>query len=138
MDAVTAARLVTILLAPSAVAAGVLWLPRAVRAVHGRLIGHERAAPTGPPLERTAADLRRLLAEHDRVRRSADVAVRAARLRALEGALTDCAVDAARALGVDLPPRTGRAPLGPEQLRAALGRLADAGMVLPPAERFGR
>lgn len=139
MDAATAARLLTILLAPSAAAAAVLWLPRAVRALRASVSGpRERLAPSGPPLERTAADLRRLLAEHERVRRSADVAVRAARLRALEGAVTDCAVDAARALGVELLPRPDRAPLPSAQLRVVLGQLADAGMVLPHHERFGR
>ena len=139
MDAGTAARLITILLAPTAVAGAVLWAPRVVRAALTALAGNDRApSPAGPPLERTAADLRRLLAEHEQVRRADGVAVRAARLRALEGALTDCAVDAARALELDVPARPDRAALPREQLRLLLERLAASGVVLPGHERFGR
>lgn len=139
MDVGNAARLVTILLAPTAVAGAVLWLPRVVRALHRRVSRPEdRMHPAGPPLERTAADLRRLLAEHEAVRRSPVVAVRATHLAALEGAITDCALDAARAVELEVPARTGRAPLPREQLRLLLQDLADAGLVLPAPERFGR
>jgi hypothetical protein len=138
VDAGTAARLITILLAPTAVAGAVLWAPRVVRAAYAALAGDRAPAPAGPPLERTAADLRRLLAEHEQVRRADGLAVRAARLRALEGALTDCAVEAARALELEVPARSDRAALPREQLRVLLERLAASGVVLPGHERFGR
>ena len=95
-------------------------------------------APPGPPLERIAADLRRLLAEHAAVRSSPAVAVRAGHLAALEGAITDCALDAARALELPAPARPGREPLPRAQLRRLLEDLAAQGMVLPEPERFGR
>lgn len=63
--------------------------------------------------------------------------MRAARLLAVRGAITDCAVDAARAVGV-LPPRAGRAPLPVPDLARLLRSLADAGLVLPRHEQFGR
>ncbi|MCW2614864.1 MAG: hypothetical protein JWN08_1858 [Frankiales bacterium] len=137
MDAVAVTRLLAIALVPSAVAAAVVWLPRAVRAWCTALAGPD-VVVVGPPLERLAADLRRLLAEHAAVRHSPDVAVRAARLTVLEGALTDCALDAARALDLRAPDRAGRAPLTRAQLRLLLDRLAEAGLVLPQRDRFGR
>ena len=139
MDAGTVAKLLAILLAPTAVVSAVLYVPRAVRAVlraHRR--GQDQLTPVGPPLERSAVTLRRLLAEHEAVRTSRGIAVRATHLAALEGALTDVALDAARALELELPERHGRAPLPREQLRRLLGELAAAGLVLPGHERFGR
>ena len=139
MDVGRAAELLAILIAPTAVAGAVLWLPRVVRVLHRRLSRPaDRLRPAGPPLERTAAVLRRLVAEHEAVRRSPLVAVRANHLTALEGAITDCALDAARAVELEVPPRTSRAPLPREQLRLLLQDLADAGLVLPAPERFGR
>lgn len=139
MDPGTVVKLLTILLAPTAVATVVLWTPRLVRALlHGLRRPEHDLVPVGPPVERSAASLRRLLAEHEAVRSSRDVAVRASRLAALEGALTDVALEAARALQLDVPERRGRAPLPREQLRRLLAELADAGLVLPAHERFGR
>jgi hypothetical protein len=88
--------------------------------------------PDGPPIERLAADLRRLLWNHDRLTRSADVAMCAGRLRALEGAITICAMQAARSLEVAHPDQatTGELVLRP-QLRLLLRSLAAAGLVLP-------
>ena len=139
MDVATVAKLLAIVLTPTAVAGAVLWLPRAVRALRAlqRRPEHD-LHPTGPPLERTAADLRRLMAEHEAVRRSPDVAVRARHLQALEGAITDCALDAVRAVGLEEPARAGRDPLPRDELRRLLGELAGAGLVLPAHERFGR
>jgi len=137
MDATTAARLVALLIAPSAVAGAVLGAVRCARAV-GTWRRRTTPMPAGPPLEQTAVALRRLLSEHERVRRSPDVAVRAARLRSLDGAITDCALDAARALGVPAPAHSGRQPLPREALRQLLADLAGAGLLLPGAEHFGR
>lgn len=139
MDVGTVAKLLAILLAPTAVASAVLYLPRVVRAAL-RLLRPRRddVAPVGPPLERSAATLRRLLAEHESVRNRRDIAVRGTHLSALEGALTDVALDAARALEIEMPERRGRAALPRDQLRQLLGDLAAEGLVLPGHERFGR
>ncbi len=83
----------TIIMAFPALAFGAaVHLPRAVRALYR--MAQERAErqqprPGGPPIEQLAADLRRLLHQHDAVRRSPDVVMRAHRLWALEGALAD-------------------------------------------------
>ncbi|CAN5223792.1 hypothetical protein BH24ACT10_BH24ACT10_17310 [soil metagenome] len=138
MDATTTARLVAVLIAPSAVAGAVLGAVRCARAVGTWRRRRTPAAPAGPPLEQTAVALRRLLAEHERVRRSQDVAVRAARLRSLDGAITDCALDAARALEVAAPAHSGREPLPREALRQLLADLTGAGLLLPGAQHFGR
>lgn len=131
--------LLTIALGPTAVAFGVLWLPRAVRALSRRLRrGPDELRPVGPPLEQIAADLRRLIAQHEVVLRSTGMAVRGRRLAALEGSISDCALDAARAVGLPAPPRSGRDPLSREQLRVLLGDLARSGLLLPSHERFGR
>ena len=108
-------------------------LPRLLRRCRDLLRRRRRQAegPVGPPLERTAADLRRLLAEHRAVRASAAVAVRGAHLRALEAAIGDAALDAARAVGVPAPEHPGREPLSAAELRDLLAALAAAGLVLP-------
>ena len=133
----TTGRILAILLTPSLVAGTVLWAPRLLRALLKRVRGPVELV-AGPPLERTAADLRRLLAEHEQIKRSPQLAGRSRRLAALEGALTDCALDAARALELPAPARAGRAPLPREDLRRLLGELARSGVLLPQHERFGR
>jgi hypothetical protein len=88
-------------------------------------------APMGLPIERLAADLRRLLRLHDELTRSAHIAIRAHRLWAVEAAIGVRAVEAAQAL--DVPHREP----GPDETlsRTELGRLlhalVDAGLVLP-------
>jgi hypothetical protein len=130
----TAGTLLVIALTPTAVAGAVLGARRAVAVLADRRRS-ARASPAGPPLERVAADLRRLLAERRVVRASPDLAVRARRLQALECAVTDCALEAARALDVPAPDRPGRQPLPRAQLNALLSALAEAGLVLPPEDR---
>ena len=66
------------------------------------------AQPIGPPIEQLAADLRRLLQRHDDLKRSTAVAMRAQKLRATEAAITDCAIDAARALDLPCPEEPGQ------------------------------
>jgi len=131
--------LVAIMLAPTLAVGMIFWLPRLVhraRVLAQHLTGAD--AVVGPPLERISADLRRLTAEHAALRSSTSVALRAHRLVALEGALTDRALDAARALDVPAPKQPGRDPLPVSELRALLLALVDAGLVLPDAERFSR
>lgn len=93
--------------------------------------------PGGPPLEQVAADLRRLLAEHEQLWGASDVVTRGGRLLVLEVALTDCALDAARALGLEAVLRADGAPLPRARLRSLLLELCACGMVLP-VERFAR
>jgi hypothetical protein len=131
--------LLTIAFGPTAVAVVVLYLPRALRALSRRLRrGPDDLRPVGPPLEQIATDLRRLMAQHEVVLHAPGMAVRGRRLAALEGSISDCALDAARALELPLPPRSGREALSREQLRRLLGELAASGMLLPSHEHFGR
>ena len=88
--------------------------------------------PLGPPIERLAADLRRLLRLHDSLTHSAHVAMRAHRLWAVEAAIGVRAVEAAQALGVPHPPERRRpGDLTRGELALLLHALADAGLVLP-------
>ena len=131
-----ALHLTALALGPTLAVGSVVWLPRLGRWVRGE-VRRRRAAraglrPVGPPLEAVAADLRRLLRERQALRVSPDVAVRGARVRALDLAVTDCAVLAARALSVPVPERDGRGALPPPALERLLAALAAAGLVLPP------
>jgi hypothetical protein len=128
------AGIVVLLVSPALLIAAAVTGARAVRR---RLVDQRddgTLQPDGPPIEKLAADLRRLLWQHDRVARSADVAMHAWRLRALEGAITICARQAARSLDVPDPeqPIPGGFVQKP-QLRRTLRALAAAGLVLPPA-----
>jgi len=134
-----AIELVVVMLAPTLTVGMIFWVPRLVhrlRVLHQQVTAAH--ATVGPPLEQISADLRRLTAEHSAVRSSASVALGARRLVALEGALTDRALDAARALDVPAPRTCGRDPLPAPELRTLLMALVDAGLVLPDAERFHR
>ena len=133
----TAVTLLWIALTPTAVAGAAVLVPRAVRALRRRL-SPQPTLPAGPPLERVAADLRRLLAEHGRVARSPQLPARGRRLVALEGALTDRALDAARALELEAPVRPPGGTLPVPALRALLVELSRCGLVLPDVEHFGR
>ena len=133
----TVVTLLWIALTPAAVAGAAVLVPRAVRAVRRRMRA-QPPVPAGPPLELIAADLRRLLAEHRRIVRSPQLPARGRRLVALEAALTDRALDAARALELELPERPSGGALPLPALRALLDDLARSGVVLPDVERFGR
>jgi hypothetical protein len=133
----TLTTLLWIAFTPTAVAGAAVLVPRAVRALRRRLTSPPRL-PAGPPLEQVAADLRRLLAEHRRVARSPQLPARGRRLLALQAALTDRALDAARSLELDVPDRSAAGPLPVATLRALLLDLARSGVVLPDVERFGR
>jgi hypothetical protein len=133
----TVLTLLWIALTPTAVAAAAVLLPRMVRAVRRRLVSSP-PLPAGPPLEQVAADLRRLLAEHRKVVRSPQLPARGRRFAALEAALTDRALDAARALQLEVPVRPVGAPLPLPALQSLLRDLARSGVVLPDVEQFGR
>jgi hypothetical protein len=87
--------------------------------------------PTNPPIECIAADLRRLLRQHDIVLRSADMVMAARHLWALETAITHRAAQAARALEVPHPSPPEHRGLDRPQLRLLLRALAHQGLVIP-------
>ena len=134
MQLAKATEIAALMLSPTLVIGAALYLPRCIRAV----LRHVHSTPTAtrPPIEELAADLRRLLRRHEALLRSETGAARAVHLRALEGAITDCATEAASALGLPCPARPAHAPLATPELRRLLRSLADAGLVLPPAIRL--
>jgi hypothetical protein len=92
--------------------------------------------PVGAPIEQLAADLRRLLREHDRLTWSKAEWQRAHHLRACELALHDRAEEAATALG--LPAYEGTAGgWSTADLGRRLRQLAEAGLVLPENAGLG-
>jgi hypothetical protein len=150
--AVKAGEIVLLMLAPSLLIGTIVYAPRIILAVWRRIAdrrARNNPQPTSPPIEQLAADLRRLLWRHDTVSRSTDelrrrempgdtdtpiiFAMRARRMWALEGAITDCATKAARALDVSQPAVPACGVLEKPNLRRLLRDLADAGLVLPSA-----
>jgi DNA-binding transcriptional ArsR family regulator len=128
------AGIVAMLLAPVLSIAAVLYAARVGRAIRSRLADRRDSRTpwtANPPIEKLAADLRRLLWNHDMVMRSIDVARSTWRLRVIEGAITICATQAARALEVPYPDPPPDGGLHQPQLRRLLRALADAGLVLP-------
>src|SRR5437773_11911349 len=135
MDVVKVGQVGFIMIVPALAFGAAVHLPRLAAALVRRMREHEARRyphPSGPPVERLAVDLRRLVREYDAVRRSPGMAMRAHHLQALEGAITDCAMQAARALGVPAPERPVHGALDRPELRRLLCALADAGLVLPP------
>ncbi|GIM75589.1 hypothetical protein Aco04nite_46110 [Winogradskya consettensis] len=126
-------KLALITAAPTLIGATVVYAPK-VFAVLSRVWAEkapQQPQPIGPPIERLATDLRRLLRLHDDLTRSAHMAMCAHRLWSVEAAIAVRATEAARALGVahQEPPPPGN--LTRAELIALLHSLADAGMVLP-------
>ncbi len=136
MNVAEAGQFVVVMLAPTLLVGAGLLVPRVYRSAR-RLVKQRRVeeilAPQHPPIEHLAADLRRLLQRHDALKQSTDVAMRVRHLQALESAISDCATEAAQALGVPYPERHERSPLPIPELRRLLRALADAGLVLVPA-----
>jgi hypothetical protein len=87
--------------------------------------------PTNPPIETIAADLRRLLWQHDAVTRSGDMLGGARRVWSLEAAITRRATQAARALEVPHPSLPEHRGLDRSELRMLVRALAAEGLVLP-------
>jgi hypothetical protein len=133
---IKAGQIALLMLAPTLLFGAACYGPRGVRAVR-RLVDNRRfrtnPQPSYPPIEQIAADLRRLLWQHDMFARSNDIPMRARHLWALEAAITDRATQAARALEVPHPDRPAQAGFNKPQLRRLLRALAAEGLVLPPA-----
>jgi len=136
---VRAGQIVLLLLSPALLFGAASVAPRGVRAAQ-RLVDNRRAErqpqPGGPPIEQIAADLRRMLWEHDQLTRSDKMAARARRLWALEAAIADRATEASRALGLDHPDRPAHGRFDPLRLRIMLRALAAEGLVLPARVRL--
>jgi hypothetical protein len=88
--------------------------------------------PAGPPIERIAAELRRLLWAHDRALRADAAPPVPRRLWTLETAIAHRATQAAGALGLTAPDRGAHGRYDRPQLCRLLRQLADEGLVLPP------
>ncbi len=125
-----------LLLSPMLLFGLLVWIPRGVRAVRRRTgsgAAEPWLQPSGPPIEQIAADLRRLLWQHDRYVRSIDIAMSDRRLWSLEVAISHQATQAARALRVPHPDPPEHRGYDKLQLRSLLHALAAEGLVLPPA-----
>jgi len=131
MDIGQVAQITLVLLSPTLAFAAAIYVPRAVRAVWRRIHPEPDPGPLSPPIEEVVANLHRLLRQHDALLHTPDVALRARRLKALEAAITDNALDAARALDVPAPAAPGPTGLRPATLSRLLRDLAAAGLVLP-------
>jgi hypothetical protein len=128
--------IVLLVLAPTLAFGAIAFLPRWLRSAR-RVIDARRAEsypqPIGPPIERIAADLRRLLWEHDRLSWSSDFPFRVDRVWALEAAIGYCAGQAARALGLPSSDPPARGGLHGPELHRLLRALTGEGLVLPTA-----
>ena len=133
MDLVDAVKLAVIAVTPALLGAAFVYGPRlctaAIEAWRERR--PREPEPAGPPIEQLAADLRRLLRLHDRLTRSAQLAMRAHRLWAVEAAIEVRAIEAARALGVPHREPERQGDLSRTELGDLLRTLARAGLVLP-------
>ena len=126
--------IVAVMLMPTAAVAGVLYGSKAVvRLRKLSLDRHARLHPLAsrPPIEVSAARLRRMLERREALLRSTDSAQRT-HLVALEHAIFDTASEIADALGVERPDRQPAGSLSEGQLAKLISRLAEAGVVLPP------
>ncbi len=135
MDAGRIIGIVAIMLLPTFIVGAVFYLPRGLQMARRWASTRGEAAspkPAHAPIEQLASDLRRLLSQHDEVRRSTAVAMKAHRLVALEGAVADLAREAASSLGVTCPGGADRRVLSRPELGRLLRALGDAGLVLPP------
>ncbi|MET8154272.1 hypothetical protein ACIBSW_07875 [Actinoplanes sp. NPDC049668] len=144
MNLLDLGKLALITVTPTLIGAVVVYAPRwcaALVQVWPRHAEHQ-AVPIGLPIEKLAADLRRLLRLHDELTRSAHIAMRAHRLWAVEAAISVRAVEAAQALDVPHREPAPDGTLSRTELGRLLRALADAGLVLPatvgPFTRDGR
>lgn len=101
----------------------------------GRIVGRRPRSsmqPTNPPIEKIAADLRRMLWRHDKLARSTPMGMSTRQLRALEAAISKSAVQAARGLGVSCPDAPAFGGFDTAELRRLLRALTAEGLMLPP------
>jgi hypothetical protein len=124
------AEVVALVLVPAGVLAGGLLGVRAARRAVVRRGERTALEATNTPIELVAADLRRLLRQHDLALRSL-VPVSAKHLWALELAITRRATQAAQALEVPHPAPPAYRGLDAPQLGHLLRALAAEGVVLP-------
>ncbi|MEV6597677.1 hypothetical protein AB0M36_12510 [Actinoplanes sp. NPDC051346] len=132
MDLAKAGQIALIMLSPTLAVGVALYAPRVARALWQ--VARRRDEPPRthtPPIEQLATDLRRLLRQHDELRTSTRQGPREVRLRALEAAITDLAVEAARALNVPAAAPDAHAGMPRPTLSRLLRDLTDAGLVLP-------
>jgi len=135
MDAAKLTGIVVLMLLPTLIVGAVLYLPRGARAMQRvveRRSRQKAPQPVHPPIEELAANLRRLLSQHETLRCSTGLAMRAHRLVAMEAAIADGATEVAGALGVSCPERSTGQALSKPDLRRLLHALGEAGLVLPP------
>lgn len=97
--------------------------------------GSSPPPPVGPPIERIAADLRRLRRELDQLRVEFERPYRTARMTAALLAYDDRLVDACRALGVEQRLRDRNGPPRPVERIRVERALAAEGLMLRPAPR---
>lgn len=133
MGILTVRHIAVLILSPAALFGVVFGVRCAVGAVRRtvRRRAEQRLQPSGPPIEQIAADLRRMLWRHEGFVRSDAVAMSAGRVRALEVAISKCAMQAARALGVSHSEPSAHRALDRRQLRRLLRALRAEGLVLP-------
>ncbi|MFI1988837.1 hypothetical protein [Actinoplanes sp. NPDC020271] len=133
MTLLDASRIALVIATPPLVIVAAQHAPRWWRALADRVAERQPAEPRpyGLPIERLAADLRRLLRLHGELTASARPALCAQRVWAVEAAIGGRAIEAATALGVPHPRPDGTGLLTRTQLSALLTALAAAGLVLP-------
>ena len=133
MTVLNAGLIALIIFTPVLVGVAIRHVPRWWSAAEERRWARRAAGPQpyGPPIERLAADLRRLLRLHGELAESAHSALCAHRLWAVEAAIGLRAAEAATALGVPHPHPADAASLTRTQLSALLTALTTAGLVLP-------
>ena len=138
MELPTAGQYLLIALTPTLIAVTMMCAPRwlgALLRAWPDSSAHRGPQPLGPPIERLAADLRRLIRLHGTLEDSAHLAVRAHRIWAVEAAISARAIEAARALEVPYVDSSAQGRLDVAELRGLLRALGDAGLVLPAAVR---
>jgi hypothetical protein len=134
MDVGNVSGIVVIMLLPTLIVGALLYLPRGLRAIQAaaeRRARQKAPVPLHAPIEELAANLRRLLRQHETLRASTGLVMRAHRLVALEAAIADGATEAAAAVGLSYPDRSPGQALSKPDLRRLLHALGDAGLVLP-------
>ena len=133
MDIFDLGKLALIVATPTLVGAVFLYAPKWCGAIAERWAASRPRppAPLGPPIQQLAADLRRLLRLHSELTASAHMAMRAHRLWAVEAAIADRAIEAARALDVPHREPEHGAGLSRGELCDLLTALSVAGLVLP-------
>lgn len=134
MNVEKAVEITAVMLMPTAAVGALLVSWRAAARLRQLRLEHRaRTHPVAPrpPIEVEAARLRRMLQRREELLGSTGSATRT-HLIALESAILDSASDLADAVGVERPDRPRSTSLPEGELPALLGRLADAGIVLPP------